>query len=132
MVYLIANFSFPDFLNGGILEVVMIPEGGGTQLSCEYVDSLGMPREAGWFRDSVQIVNDNYQSQCDCVAASSGFSSTLTFSNYMNERSSGHYGCWAFIPEGFDECNFYVTLPGKSSRPSCMHYHNKPVTIQRS
>ena len=91
----------------------MIPEGGGTELFCQYSDPGGIPRVVGWFRDSTMIVGDGMQEQCDCASVESGRASNLTFSNFMSERSADEYGCWATTPDGFDGCNFNVVVAGK-------------------
>ena len=91
----------------------MIPEGEGTELFCQYSDPGGIPRVVGWFRDSTMIVGDGMQEQCDCASVRSGRANNLTFSNFMSERSANEYGCWATVPDGFDECNFNVVVAGK-------------------
>ena len=96
----------------------MIPEGGGTDLFCQYFDSLGIPRVVNWYRRSSIIINRNLQEKCDCVSvpSSSGHSTNLTFSDFT-VSGTGRYGCWAAIPDGFDECDFYVVI-GKGSTTS--------------
>ena len=89
---------------------MQIPEGGGTNVSCQYSDPSGIARVVDFFRGSIRI--DDSMQQCGCVSTTSGTKVTLTFSDFMNERDSGDYGCWATIPEGFAQCDFYVTLPG--------------------
>ena len=106
----LTDLSCPDFVNGGIPEVVVIPEGRGRNLFCQYFDS----RAVGWYRERILILNDDMQEQCDCVSVETGSAAiNLTFSNFMSERSAGEYGCWAMTPDGFDECNFNVAAAGK-------------------
>ena len=105
----------------------MIPEGGGTELFCQYSDPGGIPRIVGWFRDSTMIIGDGMQEQCDCASVPSrpATAADLTFSNFMSERSADEYGCWATTPDGFDECNFNVIVAGKGF----YHYSSKNYSV---
>ena len=97
-----------------------IPEGGGTDLFCQYNNTDGIPRTVGWVRDNTFINGSEMQGQCDCVSVSSGPAINLTFTNFTSNTSAGEYGCWAILEDGFDQCNFDVVVAGKGA-----HYYSK-------
>jgi hypothetical protein len=123
------NISFPDFTLIGfggdplVQPSVVIPEDGETNLYCLYSNPDGISRRVNWYKSSTLITGEERRDQCDCASVPSGVNIlgfNLTFSNFRgmadgrDEPSTGTYGCWATLPNGFDQCNFEVSVAGES------------------
>ena len=111
---------------------LVIPEGGGTTLTCTHVSRP--PFALAWYRETSAIRQDTAETldECGCqvplVEPLSGNNREVIFMNFSREFA-GEYSCRAPITSGiFDICRFNVSAVGELviqcvfiHVPMCMH-----------
>ncbi len=99
-------------------ERVIIPQGGGRSVSCQYSDNPDPPPliqnvVVDWFKDLTTLRGTPPpMTMCFCVA-SAGRPLNLTFVDFQAD-GAGMYNCGAQTSGlNFDRCHFMVLLAGK-------------------